>query len=535
MPLTNQKYLLPYAKDLEKLNLHQITNAFPDLAQIEPKYTISLIRYTRNIPEKFYRKRVYYHFKEWLNATKINDNPLLMSHLNDSHDNISDAFIALNSINAEAWHDSNDLYADDYSSMKTIDGLIHPNYVKLSESVLAPLLKTAAHVSRLKRGKGTSGLDIYNIIQELRGQDVVLAASRYIDTIRNGISHGGVKYHRDHVQYLDKKKSHLCTYQEMADLFEGLLDDCNAVAAAIKEFYISNHTQGYIIPKQLFIEIIQEEFRHDWWRIEGCLDSTTADNKKQLVIYASPNTLHKSMVSYMVVQVALAAGMLMPEYDSYFISMKSPKILPSWAYFDRGAIDIFGHLIKHDSLPPIVPQTNYSYLYLPRVNVPGFLSFMFIISDYIKKQLYISREMKRIDTASPNIRVRETSLHRNGWRLVVNSRIVVEGANNREMKQFILKNASRIIRASVRHSKQKSNSVLYKFMLSGFVLAHVYCEDFRRRKINRYGLGEALVCTITMQKIKRIKNPDILNSTIEYVSGYRIAWNKQWLMKQHDS
>ena len=56
----------------------------------------------------------------------------------------------------------------------------------------------------------------------------------------------------------------------------------------------------------------------------------------------------------------------------------------------------------------------------------------------------------------------------------------------------------------------------------------------RRAKISRAktkydGLSKDFVCTLKLQHIKRIKDLDIWNASIEMLRGIRIAWNRNWI------
>jgi len=56
------------------------------------------------------------------------------------------------------------------------------------------------------------------------------------------------------------------------------------------------------------------------------------------------------------------------------------------------------------------------------------------------------------------------------------------------------------------------------------------------RKLESYGLGPDLIGTVQIQKIKRIKAPDIIGSSIEQIGKFRFAWNKAWReLKQNNT
>jgi hypothetical protein len=63
----------------------------------------------------------------------------------------------------------------------------------------------------------------------------------------------------------------------------------------------------------------------------------------------------------------------------------------------------------------------------------------------------------------------------------------------------------------------------------GYAHVAVFRRDYRRRRLSGFGLGNDLVCTVRLQRIRRIKSPDVLGSTVETMGKWRIAWNKAWL------
>jgi len=61
----------------------------------------------------------------------------------------------------------------------------------------------------------------------------------------------------------------------------------------------------------------------------------------------------------------------------------------------------------------------------------------------------------------------------------------------------------------------------------GYARISLFEKDYRKRRIVSFGLNKELIGTIQMKKIKRIKVPDIFNSTIDVKGKYRFAWNNK--------
>jgi hypothetical protein len=57
----------------------------------------------------------------------------------------------------------------------------------------------------------------------------------------------------------------------------------------------------------------------------------------------------------------------------------------------------------------------------------------------------------------------------------------------------------------------------------------VFSKDYRRRRLNGFGLGADLICVVQFKKFGRAFTPDIIGATIEGAGKWRIAWNKKYL------
>jgi hypothetical protein len=217
--------------------------------------------------------------------------------------------------------------------MLSFDLKLNHAYLKLLESVLYPLIYLIAYQSRVKRGKSTEKLDIYNCVEELRNTIYESFTITYDNTIRNGIAHGGITYNKDEISFIDKEKRVEITYRDFLSKDHDLIDNCNAIILAINIFYIKDIDSGIIIPKELMIEELKAETNSPWWNIEGSLDSTIINGESQLMIFARPNTTDINKIRYTTVMTGILAEYYAPGYKRYFISLKSPVCLPGWAAF----------------------------------------------------------------------------------------------------------------------------------------------------------------------------------------------------------
>jgi len=136
----------------------------------------------------------------------------------------------------------------------------------------------------------------------------------------------------------------------------------------------------------------------------------------------------------------------------------------------------------------------------------------------------------------PDVHVRDTEIHRNGWRSVLNACVYACSPNSHLTQDAIRGLRRRIIRKAFREARRhaRRGSVL-RLLPLGFARIAVFCRDYRRRRLSGFGLGPDLVCTVQVQRIRRIRCPDIVGATIEQRGRYRIAWNRAWLETQSKS
>ena len=130
----------------------------------------------------------------------------------------------------------------------------------------------------------------------------------------------------------------------------------------------------------------------------------------------------------------------------------------------------------------------------------------------------------------PKLTVRSTAIHRNAWGIVLDAHVVV-GREIRDLDQdLIQRSCARIVRTSAEIGRAELSYLnICKYLPLGFCRIHIYRMDYRIRRLSNFGLANDLVCTIQVQRIRRIQSPDILGSTIETKGRYRIAWNRSWL------
>ena len=120
-------------------------------------------------------------------------------------------------------------------------------------------------------------------------------------------------------------------------------------------------------------------------------------------------------------------------------------------------------------------------------------------------------------------------------RNVLSAYVTIDNAMNID-KDLIKKLRKKIVSKSFKYAKaQEEYFRLEKYLPLGYATIHVFQKNYRKRHLESFGLKKDLVCTIRVQKIRRIRSPDIFASEGEIIGGYRIAWNKAWFESQKSS
>lgn len=508
----------------------RLQELFSDLKTCPEYHFASLRPFLNGCPDRFFNRTIFKLMLNWLKDRDSSQRENLQKYLAEIEAQISAALLFLRQINAEDWHDEHLVKDNDYELLRFIDRVIHPAYLRLVEAVLAPLIRPVAHFTRLDRGKGTEGLDVFNLVQELSATPMAPCVDAYRHTVRNGIGHGGITYQQSKISYRDKK-GNLDTLNSWSviRLCDEMIDTCNGLAAAIKVFMTISIGNGYQLPREMLVEELVEATKSPWWIIESCIE-TELDDSKQLLIYAHPNSRDVLKVKWSSFQSAILAEILAPGYKRYFISLRTPMAFAGYAGFkgdvlqglrESGATEIHEY---HSALE------DQGFFYLPRPPLPRlFGMFETLIFSY-KHNWPIVMRQTRDKLKTPTVICRNAKMHRNGWGYVLNGDVVISGLKNETTAQIIRAHKRRIIRTVARKARSTTSWLdLAHYLPLGYTRISVFSEDRRSRRLSGFGLGPQLICTIQLQRIRRIKSPDIFGSTIETSGSWRIAWNRAWI------
>ena len=310
-----------------------IKQRFPELSQCPNDRFFSIHKYIKRSPQRFYSHSVYNKFMEWLKERDKTSQGALKKYLHESNAELNRAFLHLEEINNLDWHDFFEKL-DDFELIRFIDQQIHPTYLRLTEAVYSPFCRIIAYFSRIDRGKGVDGLDLYPIVEELGKTSLVEVVNPYKHLVRNAIAHGGITYFQNEILYRDKKgqeEKHSNT--NIVRAFDDILDTCNALALSLSVFLLLKQPKGYVLPQQLLLDELKEETRAPWWEVIGCTPSKFT-GLNQLIVYARPSTSDYAKVRLSTFQTGVLSERFAPGYDRYFFSIRSSSSWPGWAAFD---------------------------------------------------------------------------------------------------------------------------------------------------------------------------------------------------------
>ena len=523
--------LNPLLRDIHTHQITELLSAFPSLQSIKGSLSLSLWKYIERRPQRFFSHHAFAVYFDRLIELDKDDKQALLSFLCDQSLSINNAYRHADEVCEANWHDQNIVVEDDYDLLVSIDQYLHPAYLRLTEAVFRPLLRLPAHFSRLGRRKGVDNLDLHQILEELKSSKFETVLFPYDHLMRNGIAHGGVTYSTDLIHYEDKKGNGKALHiRDVVQKFDDLLDICNALLAAFSVFILTKNGQQYKLPTNLMMEELKTATKTPYWDVVGCLPSTQTD-KSQLIVHVRTNTMDSWKIHLSLFQTAIMVENLAPGYARYFFSFRSDKCWPGFAAFDGQKL---AQLRAADS-----PLEHYSdvvednlLFFVPKWRLPRLLAKIETLWLVYKIRRPLIAAEVRQKLGWVNILVRATAIHRISWGIILNSYVVI-GYDAQDIDQnLIRRQCGRIVKRSLKVGRKKlSRFNICRYLPLGFCRIHVYRKDYRVRRLMNFGLKDDLICTIQVQRIGRIKSPDILGATIETKGQYRIAWNRSWMQE----
>ena len=516
-------------RERHKSELQELTRLLPPLEGCAHSQYLSLGRFFDGVPERFFCRDTFSGYWKFLESEHGQFPTRLRDALREEQADLNQALFFLDEVNRRDWHDRME-DGDDFEKLRFIDSHLHPDYLRLVDGVYFRFVRVVALISRLTRGAGTDGLDLYNAVQELKNTPLSGISDAYHHVMRNGVAHGGVTFGQNEITYTDKKgNSETRSVYEVVRLVDDMVDVCNGMALACSLFLFVHLHDGFSIPRHLLIRELQAETRSPWWRVEGCVPCRIPQGS-QLLIYGHPNTRDTMKAHFYAFYTAVLAEFLAPGYDRYFLSLRSEKALPGFAAFDGGALKrvrVAGPSDMSDYKGVLVDDL---IMYSPRIKLPRIMGKLDTQLQAAKVHFPIAATEIRRSLNRPVLLARAASMHRNGRFSVLSGSVVISPSDGEASTQMVRSSCGRII-AKVRSLARKRLRTTdpARFLPVGWGRVAVFRRDFRERRLRSFGLGADLICTVQVQRLQRVRAPDIVGSTIEEVGRYRIAWNKAWL------
>jgi hypothetical protein len=505
-----------------------IARELSDINLSEESRVLSLASYFESSPEKFFDHIACSRFLRILNDLSVRNSAALADYFYAHESGLSTAFFFLHEINSLPWHD--EIEADgEFQEFLFIDRELHPAYLRLLEAVLFPFVHLTAFFSRTNRGKSTEKLDLFNVVEEVSKFSIPEVKLHYNNTMRNGIAHGGITFGLREVEYRDKKEAVTLDIREVVRAFDDLLDFSNGLALAASIFLLTQPNILYKIPQQLLLNELRAETLSPWWSIESFI-AARLTTRTQLIVYARPNTRDFSKAQFYSYLTAVLVEELAPGFDRYFLALRSHAVPNGFAAFD-------GHKLKQARESGASSYADYSgvlednlLFFLPRPKLPRFLGRIDTILQSFATNWPLAVAEFRRRLGMSVICVRRSISHRSGVWAILNASIFLEAVNGEVSAAQVRASCRRIISGASRIARRSHPWwSLVRWLPLGWARVAVFRKDHRKRRLVNYGLGPDLVCTVQVSRLKRIKAPDILGSSIETRGRYRIAWNRTWI------
>lgn len=298
---------------------------FPEL---KDTLVLSTIKYINERPYKFFDKNTYFDYFNFLTDLKKHNLRNLKHILKHNLRDINIALKHLQTISILEIHDT-PLPDDQSEYILQIDQLINPNYLKLIESIFSNLIKPIAYEYLLSINKNTDSLtNIFNIVEAIKKTKYEYLSTVYIHTIRNGIAHGDITYKEHEVIFKDlRNNTKEIQYHEYINIFDQLLDYCNAMSLALTNFYLLHNDFLQKHKIEVPPAILEEEFKcrcnNYYWSINTILETRQLQSQKQLSIYINNELLDYNKVQFYTLRTAIFLEQYTSNYHRFAFHLKN--------------------------------------------------------------------------------------------------------------------------------------------------------------------------------------------------------------------
>ena len=235
-------------------------------------------------------------------------------------------------------------------------------------------------------------------------------------------------------------------------------------------------------------------------------------------------------MQWAAVHSAAVAARLAPGFDRYFFSLRDHRNRTGWAAFDGHAL-ASAHAKGADEVHEFAPAIEQNgFFFDPRPSLPRLLRRVDTFILIWRLQRPIVAEQIRIARGLPTITCREARVHRNAWGYVLAGTVIMPDVDIETAASTIRQNKRRILATASRAAFSAAGRfTALRYLPLAYARVAVVTRDFRRRRLIGVGLIPELICTVQLQRLRRIRSPDIFGSTVESIGKWRIAWNRAWI------
>lgn len=520
-------------KELHNSWRKEIFSIFPYLNESNNGDYLSIVKYINDIPYKFYSKKAFQDYYDFLEHLKTSSPEHLKTILNEKGRDISLALKYLAEINSLEIHDTL-LPQNDIDLLIFTDRNIYYNYLRLTEGVYATLIYPLAYFELVKNNKKTDCLrDIFNCVEVLKKSDNIYLTEPYINVIRNGIAHGNITYLENNIVFSDNKGNTYELYaKDFINLFDTMIDYCNGIALGLKIFLTLNleylEQNKIRIPRQILLEELRASVDAPGWQIIELLESRiTIDGNSQLMIYVKNDLLRYIEVLYFCFRTAILVEKFASGYGRYFFNLKNKYSYDGWAAFD-GILLKKLRIQNENNFGKYTDALENGYVFfVPKIRLPSLIHFIVNFIAIFRQNFPLVWKEYRNTYFPKKVKRCVLTIHRNGVCSIINGQVVINNTTNNE-HEFIRRNCSSIVNKAIMEVKSKIKLFnICKYLPVGYLRIGIYQEDFRQRKLHAGGLVPELICTIELKRLNRIKAPDIFGGLPEIAGHYKIVWNSK--------
>lgn len=509
---------------------------FPELRAVPDADYAALSVYADRCPERFLDLAAKADALKILQAEAADPGGLLGSFLRDHRTELDVAFRSLLEINRHGNHDQPWPEFNDLAQLEVIDREINPSYLKLAEAVLSTFLLPIAMREKRLRGKPTAKISFYQRVDEAYRTALRRHLTSYDRVLRNAIAHGSVVYCQHEIIYQDRSASRSLSAREMAQAFDSLLDTCNGLAAAYRCFYLIEQAfvqaNSLAPPLQMLVDEVRAQAEAPSWTLAGALEMAAPGTGRQLNLIIHNRFLDDTKTYYYCMVTAAAAERFLPGFERYFLSVRGRALSGGWAVFDGIRLAVLRTSGNTDPAQVSTAAMEGGVMLFPPflkrwLRIPRAIRPIGSLIEVVRATWRVTRSKLWV-IAGVHVKPRYLKMHRKQYYAAIESYFALEVGSVDEAIKFVRSHARTLIwiaSLSVRwRNLFRSTAVLLPL---GYCTVNVFLSDFRTRRLVGYGLGNQLLCRLTLKRFGQVQIVPLATSIPENVQGCRIDWNSK--------